>query len=152
MKNQLHFIYASTSGNTEAVVEFIAEQWRENYQAQIELHRAEQTSIELLKDHDLFLLATSTWAHGDTNPFFRPLMSQMKNLDLKGKKAFFVGLGDTRYEPVLFCGGLDQLQQRWEKLGGQTLGTPLKIDGESFHQLSTVVAEWAKTQYESNLI
>lgn len=65
----LHVIYASTSGNVETVVETAAAVWREQGLT-VELHRAEQTSIELVKENSQFVIATSTWEHGALNPFF----------------------------------------------------------------------------------
>lgn len=138
-------IYASTSGHTEAVVEFVAQRWEASTYPQIScpLHKAEQTQADIFETSDLFLMGVSTWRHGDVNPYFRPLMDQMKEIDLSGKKAFFIGLGDYRYEHVLFCGGLDQLVDRWEDRGGQSIKHHLKIHGEPFDQLDTVVTAWA---------
>lgn len=142
MNQPIQIIYASTSGHTEAVCEFVADRWQQK-KIEVHLHRAEQASIELVQHHQLFVLATSTWHHGDANPFFRPLMSAMKQEDLSGKYAAFIGLGDSRYEPVLFNGGMDLLQQRWWSQNGKDLGQPLKINGEPFELLETKVADWA---------
>ncbi len=135
-------IYASTSGNTEIVVETIAEVWH-GAGISLELHRSEQASVELLNQNNLFLLATSTWEHGKLNPFFRVFFEALKTQNCSGKKAIFVGLGDTRYEPVLFCGGLDLLRERWLAQGGQELGRSLLIDGDPYPQLATTVMAWA---------
>jgi len=135
-------VYASTSGNVEAVVEYVAAQW-ERQGWSVKLHRAEQTSIELLQANDTFLLATSTWEHGALNPFFTKLHQAMKDLDFSQKKAAFVGLGDRRYEPLLFCEGMEIVKRSWEKNHGQLWGTSLKINGEPYRQLELVVKPWA---------
>lgn len=139
----MHAVYASTSGNVEVVVETVAK-LLEASGINVELHRSEQTSIEVFRHNELFLIATSTWEHGVLNPFFQPLHQEMSKEDFAGKKAAFIGLGDTRYEPVLFCQGMEILKQTWTDNQGQQLFHNLKINGEPYHLLDTTVTEWTK--------
>lgn len=139
----IHAIYASTSGNTELVIERIAETWKQQGLA-VELHRAEQTDPEVIKQNSLFLLGTSTWEHGQLNPFFKKLFDALKEIDCINKSAFFVGLGDMRYEPVLFCGGMELLKERWLSRQGVQLSESLKINGEPHSLLPTIVTQWAE--------
>ncbi|MBL8014766.1 MAG: flavodoxin domain-containing protein [Candidatus Doudnabacteria bacterium] len=140
----LPIIYASTSGNVELVCEYIQ---RSLGDAGIDtsLHRAEVTSIDLIKNADNMILATSTWEHGELNPFFAKLLSEMKQEDLGGKKAAFVGLGDRRYEPVLFCRGIEILQEAFTAQGGSQIGEILKIEGEPHTQLDSTVKPWLES-------
>jgi flavodoxin len=135
-------IYASTAGHVETTVEYVAEVWR-GLGHVVELHRAEKTSPEIFSTHQDFFIATSTWEHGELNPFFMPIYTAWKEMDLKGKRASFLGLGDTRYEPVHFGRGVDYLQQRWVERGGTMVGPMLKINGEPYHQLEAIVKPWA---------
>jgi flavodoxin len=144
---KIQAVYASTSGNVEAVVEAVAAILTQAGH-QVELHRAEKTSPEIFSQNDVFLLATSTWEHGVLNPFFQPLHKEMSKLNLAGKQAVMLGLGDTRYEPVLFCEGIEILRQTWLKQNGTQLGQTLKINGEPYHLLETTVAAWAKQVVE----
>lgn len=132
-------IYASTSGNVEAVVEHVAQQLR-TAGHDVVLNRAEKTNSDVFDTSDVYLLATSTWEHGELNPFFRKLYTAMTTLSFAGKRALVIGLGDTRYEPVLFGKGADMLAERWQAQGGQLLTPVFKIDGEPFHQLHLVDA------------
>ncbi len=136
-------IYASTSGNTEWVVERVAEVWRAAG-LQIDLHRAEQTDPTIWQQHDTFLLATSTWDHGVINPYFDKLLAALKETDSAGKRAAFIGMGDVRYEPVLFCGGMETLKNIWVERGGQALDAPLKFNGEPFAKFEAVIKPWAE--------
>lgn len=106
------------------------------------LQRAEQTPPEVISQHDLFVFGTSTWEHGKLNPFFGPLYEAMKTIGCRGKRAAFVGCGDRRYEPVLFCEGMEQVRKLWLHQGGEEVGTALKIQGESYGQLESVVKPW----------
>jgi flavodoxin len=140
---ELHAIYASTSGNVETAVEYVANLWQAAGHT-VHLHRAEQTKPEVLTANQHFLLATSTWEHGVINPFFQPLLDVLKTTSLTQQRAAFLGLGDTRYEPVLFCGGMEVLKQGWERAGGKVVGTPLKVNGEPYHQLDNLIKPWAE--------
>ncbi len=140
-------IYASTSGNVEIVCEKIAEIFNESG-IETKLMRSEQTSIDEILNHDLFVLATSTWEHGEINQFYLELLGEITKNDMTGKKAAFVGLGDRRYEPVLFCKGIDILQDAFLKQGGSQVGEALKIDGEPYGLFESVVSEWTKQLLE----
>lgn len=139
----IQVIYASASGNVAAVCERVAT-ILEKQGYNVSLHRAETSTIELLKSNTLFILATSTWEHGVINPYFDSLMREMSETDLGGKFSAFIGLGDTRYEPVLFCEGMNQLQELFKKQGGVTIGVPLKINGDPYSLLDTMVTDWAE--------
>lgn len=141
---QICLIYASTSGNVEVTMEFVAKTL--NYMGfESILNRAEKTSIETIKKHQKLVFGTSTWEHGVLNPFFNKLFEAMHNQDLSTKQAAFVGLGDRRYEPVFFCQGVEQLREVWLKNGGLQVNTTLKIQGEPYGQLNSIVAPWANT-------
>lgn len=136
-------LYASTSGNVELVVDRVAQVWREAGKA-VELARAEQFKPERFQDYQNFVLATSTWEHGELNPFFVPLYEAMATLDFHGKKAAMLGLGDIRYEVILFCRGMDMVTKRWTDRGGVQVGKTLKLNGEPYHQLEDRVVPWAQ--------
>lgn len=107
------------------------------------LKRSEQTSVETILESRKFVFGTSTWEHGRLNPFFENLYAVMKKHSFKNKQAAFVGLGDRRYEPVFFCKGIDDVRDLWLEKGGEEIATALKIQGEPYIQLNTVVAPWA---------
>ena len=116
---------------------------------QISSSRAEQTTIATIQKNTKFIFATSTWEHGKLNPFFAHLFEQMKDLSFKGKSAGFVGLGDTRYEPVLFCEGIQIVRDLWLQRGGEEIGSMLKIQGEPYSKLQNVVDPWVDMFYKN---
>lgn len=140
--NELIALYASTSGNTEIVVETVVEKWR-GAQIELQTFRVENADQSLLSSHSLFLFASSTWEHGAINPFFKTTLEQMKTMKCNEKYACFIGLGDTRYEPVLFCGGLQKIREIWKNQGGVELSPVLLINGDPYQQLNNRVTEWA---------
>lgn len=138
---EVYLIYASTSGNVEATVEYVSKILRMKGFETI-LCRAEQTHIEVITKNDKFIFATSTWEHGRLNPFFDELYNKMQKIDGKGKEAAFMGLGDRRYEPVLFCEGVEKVCRLWSKIGGSQIEETIKIQGEPYEQLNSLVAPW----------
>lgn len=142
----IQIIYASTSGNVEIVVETIAKYLSEAG-LDSKLNRAEQASEQIWDDGNKFILATSTWEHGELNPFFNKLHKALLAKNMQNKQAAFIGLGDIRYEPIFFCEGIEIMRRAFLQSGGSEIGRVLKINGEPYHQLETTVKNWA-----SNLI
>jgi flavodoxin len=138
----INLIYASTSGNVELVMETVTGVLNEQG-FQTHLSRAEQTALEVVVQNKVFVFGTSTWEHGALNPFFVKLIEEMATIDCHGKQAAFVGLGDSRYEPVLFCEGMEKVRRVWLQQGGQEATVALKIQGEPYHQLELKVIPWA---------
>lgn len=134
-------IYASTSGNVETVCFHVSDILKSK-EIESELHRAEKTGIEVLNNNSFFIFATSTWEHGEINPFFNKLLAEISQTDLSNKRSAFIGLGDTRYEQVLFCKGIDILREAFLKSGGSEVLTTLKINGEPYKYLQTTVGTW----------
>jgi flavodoxin len=139
----IHCVYASTSGNVEIVAETVAKVLQ-GQELPVELHRAEQTAIDLIQNNQNFLFATSTWERGTLNPFFVPLLEEMKKIDFTGKKAGFIGLGDIRYENVFFNRGIDLIHDAWKANRGEVLFRLLKLNGDPYAQLDSVVTPWAQ--------
>ncbi|MCA9379032.1 flavodoxin family protein [Candidatus Dojkabacteria bacterium] len=147
IQDPIHIIYASVSGNVELVAEEIAATLT-HLGLNSKLHRAEATGIDLIQSHSYFVMLTSTWEHGAINPFFRKLRNEMYGKELSGKYSAFVGLGDKRYEPLLFCKGIDTLQQAFEKAGGKSIGEVMRINGDPHLILKTDVTQWTNKTFQ----
>jgi flavodoxin len=136
-------VYASASGNTEIVCEKIAEVLSAHkYSPQ--LHRAEQTSLDIISQNPVVIFATSTWDHGRINPFYDKLLAEMQGQDFKHLQAGFVGLGDRRYEPVYFCEGIEILMRTVLGNGAKQIGSIMKINGEPYALLDGEVTNWTR--------
>ncbi len=99
----IHIIYASTSGNTEHVVETLTSFMGEKYPDFIlTMQRAEEAKEEDLLKPDVLVLASGTWNYdaveGYLNMHMRELLEKkVKDIDLQGKPIAFISLGDDRY-------------------------------------------------------
>lgn len=106
--------------------------------------RSEETPSSVIDENNSFVLGTSTWEHGRINPKFDTLLEFIRTHSMAGKKAAFVGLGDTRYEPVSFNAGMTLLRETFLQSGGTELTRPLIIDGDPFPLLDTKVPYWTE--------
>lgn len=143
MSKELPIIYGSASGNVEYVCEEVAVYIREATELGLTplLYRAEAMPMDVVDNHDQFVLAVSTWGHGIPNPYFDELIKYIGSHDMSGKTASFVGLGDRKYEPVLFCEGINITERAWVESNGQKLGETLKINDLPHNQMN-LVRDW----------
>ena len=74
-------IFGSTGGNTELVVDKVTE-ILESKGHQVDIRRAEESSYEDFKDHDLYLLASPTYGHGVLQHEFQKLADQSDRVRL----------------------------------------------------------------------
>ena len=99
----IHIIYASTSGNTEHVIDILQEHLQGSYpDYTVTAQRAEEAREEDLLQPDVLVLASGTWNYdsveGYLNVHMRDLLEKrVKNIDLLGKPIAFISLGDDRY-------------------------------------------------------
>lgn len=141
--SKIHIVYASTSGNVELVCHEVSKMLRDK-RTEIEMHRAEVTNIDVIKKNETFILATSTWEHGEINPYFDDILEQIAEVDLSGKRAGFIGLGDLRYEKHMFCEGAEILRRTFLEQGGEQIGTTLKMNGDPHNQIDSIVKNWVQ--------
>lgn len=139
---RINIIYASASGNTQFVAQHIHDYLSEDFEPKI--FRAENSNLEDMIKSGVrhFVFATSTWEHGEINPYFNNILAEIDNLDLSKTYGAFVGTGDLRYEPILFCKGMEILRDGAISSGISELISPLKINGDPFDQLDTLVRNW----------
>ncbi|MBP9758949.1 flavodoxin domain-containing protein [Candidatus Dojkabacteria bacterium] len=143
MKN-VEIIYASTSGNTELVMEFLKSKLEVEKSIAFNLYRAELTDIEVIQKNKFFIFGTSTWEHGVLNPFFNNLYSGILKNNMAGKFAGFVGCGSVDYESVLFCRGIDIIKEGFISQGGTQIGMTLKVNGDPHSQLEGYITKWVE--------
>lgn len=143
-------IYASTSGNVESVCMAVADMLNEKGYV-TSLHRSEKIHESIIADNQTFIFAASTWEHGVLNPFFQPTLEILEKTDLSNKKAMFIGLGDMRYEKVLFNKAIEQVREVFISQGGEQIGVTLKINGEPYNQIDTIVKNWVNKTFENSI-
>ncbi len=101
--SSIHVICASTSGNSEHVVDVVSRRIAAvRPDLSVEVQRAERAGPDDLRRGDLVILASGTWntggKEGQLNPHMHALLEdRAKGVDLGGKPMTFISLGDERY-------------------------------------------------------
>jgi flavodoxin I len=143
----LHFLYASTSGHTEFVVDTLITFLKSRQpRLVIERTRADQAKPEDLLRGDVLVLASGTWntggIEGQLNPYLHMLLKEKAaGIELKGKKVALIALGDARYRYTAGAGA--HMQEFVKSHGGELVGEALIIVNEPYGQ-EKAVEEWGK--------
>ncbi len=135
-------VYGSTTGNTEFTAETIEGSLSDSGYNVTVLNAANTTPSVLNDEYDLYLLGSSTWGDDDIEfqEDFAPFFDDMgTDISLEGKKFAIFGCGDSTYE--YFCGAVDALEERVQKMGAKLICDGLRIDGDPEED---EIKEWAQ--------
>ena len=136
-------IYASLTGNTQRVCEFVSENLKKGGIVN-EILLADMLDHTVFETAEKFILATSTWEDGQVNILFESFYQDLLNGDLNGKKIWLLGLGDKSYGQDNFCRAMDLVKTRVEKVGGEVVGDILRLDGSIDTISKTELISWLK--------
>ena len=135
-------IFGSTTGNTEAIANKIAENMA-GYDVTVQ-YVTEVPDDSSVQGADLVLYGCSTMGLGELQEDFIPYYeSRMTPALLKGKNVAVFGLGDKENYEEYFCWSADILSKKVQECGGNLVCEPLKVDGEPDDNEEAVIA-WAK--------
>jgi flavodoxin I len=146
-RQNLHIVFASTSGHTKYVVDVLIDSLRTIAPClKIAETIAEKAQPRDLLSGDVLLLASSTWntgsIEGQLNPHMWLLLNdKAKSLDLAGKSCACIGLGDNRY--FYTARAADHLQDYVQGHRGRLIVPTLKIIDEPYGQEGAVKV-WGK--------
>jgi flavodoxin I len=90
--------YGSTDGNTERVVTKI--QALLGGEDKAALHNVNSASADDMAPYDAIILACPTWEIGQLQDDWNGFIDELDDVDYKGKKVTYVGLGDA--DEILF--------------------------------------------------
>lgn len=124
--NNILLIFASMSGNTEAVADEIVNGIKRAGGSVNVLDLIEVESASILLEYDAFLLGAYTWGDGELPDEFLDFYNEMNDLDLNGKMAAAFGSGDTSYPQ--FCKAVDLIEERLRERGAKVVQEGLKIE------------------------
>ncbi len=135
-------VFGSTTGNTESVANMVAEVLEQKDVEVTVKNVTDATVAELGNNFDVTLLGASTWGDDEIEfqEDFEPFYDQLDDAQLSGKKVALFGCGDSSYE--YFCGAVDKLEEKMEKLGAKTVVESLRIDGDP-DDVSGEIEDWA---------
>lgn len=136
-------IYGSTTGNTEAVANQIGEVMSGKGVNVTVKNVTDARISELGNGYDLTLLGASTWGDDEIEfqEDFEPFFEELDSAKLKEKKVALFGCGDSSYE--YFCGAVDELEEKMEKLEANVVHLSLRIDGDP-DDVEDEITAWAE--------
>lgn len=122
-------VFGSTTGNTESVAEYVGKTLEDAGMVVVVKNASNVTAAGMADGFDLVLLGSSTWGDDDVElqEDFQPLYENLEQANLSGKKVAVFGCGDSSY--THFCGAVDAIGEKVERLGADVVAAPLKIDG-----------------------
>lgn len=109
--------YASYSGNTKEVAEFIAAYLKEE-QFYVDLHHIDVEPFIDVSSYDMIFLGTFTWDYGQTPDEVKDFVYQ---IGYKPKRVAIFGTGDTQFgKEHHYCMAVDKLvrfyESKWDGL------------------------------------
>lgn len=118
-------IFASMSGNTEAIADLIEKGLNE---AGSEAEKFEAMDIDstVFTEYDHLLIGAYTWGDGEMPDEMLDLYDEMDDYDFEDKTIALFGSGDTAYD--LFCGAVDLLAEKIQQNNGSLIMESLKIE------------------------
>ncbi|HET6528329.1 MAG TPA: flavodoxin [Balneolaceae bacterium] len=120
-------IYASMSGNTEAMVRYIVQGMREKGATVDVTDIFELTEGTLgLEKYDGILIGTYTWMDGDVPDEFLSFFESLPNRDLRGQKAAVFGSYESFYGNE--GAAIDLFTDALKTAGAEVVLPPLKIE------------------------
>ena len=127
MKNAL-IAFGSTTGNTAEVAEWVAEALAHKGLTVESADCAGLSTGGLCAPYDLIVFGCSTYGEDEIEiqEDFEPILDDLKNTDIDGKKVAVFGCGDSSYPH--FCGAVDEIEKRVHACGGKLITHSLKID------------------------
>ncbi|WP_286237001.1 flavodoxin FldB [Neptuniibacter halophilus] len=111
--------YGSTTGNTEAVGELIAEKIGFDRVQRIDVAADGVGDIE---SYDYLILGIPTWDFGELQEDWADLWDQLDQLDLQGKPCALFGLGDQIGYAEWFLDAMGLLHDKLQARGAQLKG------------------------------
>ena len=118
-------IYASMSGNTEAIADLIEKGLKE---AGAEAEKFEAMDIDgsVFTEYNHLLIGAYTWGDGELPDEMLDLYDEMDDYDFSDKTIALFGSGDTAYD--IFCGAVDLLAEKIQDNKGSLAIESLKVE------------------------
>lgn len=118
-------VYASMTGNTEEIANFIGKGIEEAGKT-VEIKDILEINIEDLNNYEGILLGAYTWGDGELPDEFLAFYDEMDTLELSEQTAAAFGSCDSSYEH--WGGAVDILTEKLVELGAEVVLEGLKID------------------------
>ncbi len=120
-------LFGSSTGNTEELANTVQATLQNlGHKAEL-INIAEESDIDYAA-YDFLFIGSSTWDEGQPQLDLRFHIEDLEaaKVDLSGKKFAVFGTGESAYE--FFCGGIDQVEGKYQQFRAKKAHDSLKID------------------------
>jgi flavodoxin short chain len=142
---QVTIVYASLTGNTEEIVEYVADLLEEREVVVTLVDCEEYEGTEFIHA-DICIVGTYTYGEGELPEEIIPVYESIAELDLTGKIFGVCGSGDTLYEEF-YCQSIDDFEKVFEQSGATKGAENVKVDLDMEEE-----DEVALTQFVNQLV
>ena len=122
--------YASNTGNTEGISEYIEEAFEE-LGIDVEREEAEDIDSDFFEDADIAIIATFTDGDGEIPFDFEDFYEEIVDENLEGKLFAVVGSGDSELYPDYFCQAAFSFEEAMKKTGATKAYDTLTIENDA---------------------
>ena len=131
---KIGIFYGSTDGNTERIVNQVAELFGDD----AELVNVNSATGEDMEPYPYLILACPTWEIGQLQEDWDAFIDEIEDVDYSGKKVTYIGLGDADGYPDTFLDALGIIHERIADSGAEFVGA-WPTDGYNFEESKGVV-------------
>ena len=126
MNKNIYIIYASTTGNTEALANMIGE----HLSMPSTVISVNDVNIDAIANSDLILFGSSTWGYGNLQDDFEQFIDKLTPELLAGKDVAVFGCGDQDNFEDMFCHATDIIKEKAIECGANIVAENLRINGQ----------------------
>ena len=145
---KIQIVFGSNGGNTKLVCEYVA-MMLEAGGNEVQVDRCEHFPETNLVDHDLLILACSTYEHGQLEDHFKKAFwPRIQEVDLAGQACVVIGLGDSKYDTDYNIESGRILEHYVHTHNGKLIQKSLMINKSPLGQLEETVKPWAEKLLE----
>ena len=138
--SEIPLYYGSSTGNTEASAELIAEEFSNQHDILIKLINVCDIDAEQLIEVDKMIIGVPTWESGELQQDWEYLFDELDDLDFSNKKIALFGQGDASGYPDTYQDAIGILAKKLRDLGAEITGKT-SIDGYDFTDSVAVEGE-----------
>jgi flavodoxin I len=125
---KIGLFYGSTTGKTDAIAELIADELGRGI---VSLHFIAEANKKDFAEYEYLIIGCPTWGIGELQIDWEEFLPELKDVDFKGKKVAYFGLGDQVKYPYNFLDAMGILAEKISSQGGVRIGS-WSTDGYSF--------------------
>jgi flavodoxin I len=143
---KIGLFYCSTTGQTDTIAELIRNEFGSEM---VNLHCVAEASKKDFVDYKYLIIGSPTWGIGKLQIDWEEFLPELDDIDFRGKKVAYFGLGDQIKYPYNFLDAMGILAMKITSLGGTRIGS-WSTEGYDFRE-SQALVNTQSSQYTNGI-